>query len=138
MAIGCKQILPNEKYSSEGAFAYYVQLGDFEEGEVKSMGACSKEEFLAELLEFNWEEQLVIANNKGEVSPTLSVRHNDSKREMRISIAGNDIKSSAYWIFYGSSDRMNHLVSLDLESTLPLVERFFELDFDYLDDGFED
>ena len=134
---GCKQFRQNEKYSTEGDFAYYIQRGHFKEGEIESMGVCSKERFLTELQEFDWEEQLVMANNKGEVSPTISVRHNVSKREMRISIAGNDVKTSAYWIFYGNSENMNHLVSLDLESTFPLVEKFFDLDFDYLDDGFE-
>lgn len=132
--ISCNQ--ETRKYSAEGEFAYYLQLGTFNEGQVESMGPCNKKSFLEEFEDFDWENQLVLANKKGKVSPTLAVRHNESGREMRISVAGPDVKNSAYWVFYGEEDTKNHLVVLKRKGVLPLIEKFFELDFEYLDDGY--
>ena len=136
---GCKeQNQEVQKYSADGDFAYYVQLGHFDEGQVKSMGPCTRESFLNEFEEFDWENQLLVAINKGKVSPTLAVRHNESGLEMRISVAGPDVANSTYWVFFGEEDTKNHLVFLDRTGTKSLLDRFFDLDFDYLNDGFVD
>ena len=134
---GCKeQNQEVQKYSSDGEFAYYVQLGHFDEGQVKSMGPCTRESFLKEFEEFDWENQLLVANKKGKVSPTLAVRHNKSALEMRISVAGPDVANSTYWVFYGEEDTTNHLVFLDRTGPRSLLEKFFELDFEHLNDGY--
>lgn len=133
----CKKHHKTVRFSSEGEFACYVQYGDFNEGEVRDIGPCKKEQYLRELKAFDWERELLTANEKGAVSPTIAVRHNETHREMRISIAGDDIKSASYWVIYGYPDNTEVLISLDLESVFPLVRNFFDLEFDYLDDAFQ-
>lgn len=127
-----------QKYSSDGDFAYYVQFGHFDEGQVNNMGPCTRESFLNAFDKFDWENQLLIANKKGKVSPTLAVRHNESELEMRISVAGPDVANSTYWVFYGEEDTKNHLVFLDRTGPRALLDKFFELDFQYLNDGYVD
>jgi len=57
--LSCKgQTDSNKRFSTDGEFAYNVQLAHFETGQVESKGECSKDTFINAFEKFDWKEQI--------------------------------------------------------------------------------
>jgi len=138
MILSCKgQTETDKRFSSEGEFAYNIQLAHFDTGQIESKGECSKEDFINEFENFKWKEQLIKANINRKVSPTIAVIHNESKHEMGISVIGYNADDYGFLIFYGKEGNMSSIEVSNEKSVIPYVEKFFSLDFDSLTNEFD-
>jgi hypothetical protein len=135
--LSCKgQTESENRFSSEGKFAYNIQLAHFETGQVESKGQCTMESFIKEFENFKWKEQLTKANINRSVSPTIAVIHNESKHEIGISVVGKSSDDYGFWIFYGKEGEMNSIEVYNEESVIPYIKKFFSLDFNSLNSEF--
>lgn len=124
------------RFSEDGEFVYNIQQAHFKANQVKSLGEVTKEQFLEAFSATDWGQQVIQANERKTVSPSMAIRHNPTEYELGITVVGNSAADYGFWLYFGKFGEMKSIEVLDEQLAKPYINMFFEKKYDQMMERF--
>lgn len=123
-------------YSSGTAFSYSILRAEDPKDQETNMGEITKDSFLAVFESFPWDEQIKKSNELRVQSPTLTIKDNQQKQALVISMAGQP-NDKGYIVAHivrdtVGADMLKIKQTKNKQAIIGVIEKFFAHDSDII------